>query len=254
MLFIRVVEERALVSEDPNKSSWQPAITSLEGKESQPDNDASRPKTTSLRQFPKKLLFGSGWFSLFVWVAILCTLGSVINGDRSDDNDEEEQLVAEESEPTNAPTEVPTTTTQESPTPTTEPTATPQPLTEEESIAAIIEGTLDNDLQSVDVFDQRINIEFTMPFAFRTEGVIFAANFNAAQIAGNLVEAGYTDRSIFFQGYDTLIDVYGNESVENVYKLELSTDTLSRTNWPNFNSDNFPLTADSYWHHPAYDQ
>lgn len=49
----------------------------------------------------------------------------------------------------------------------------------------------------------------------------------------------------------TFVDTYGNESEDDAIRIKLTRETNDKINWENFNIDNFPDVADSFYVHPG---
>ena len=49
----------------------------------------------------------------------------------------------------------------------------------------------------------------------------------------------------------TFTDVYGKEKEDDAYRIVLNRKTNDKIEWDNFNIDNFPVIADSFYTHPA---
>jgi len=65
--------------------------------------------------------------------------------------------------------------------------------------------------------------------------------------------ANYPDdlTAVQIMGFYPLSDSYGKEEDVAVLKISIKKETADKINWDNFNSDNFPIVADSYYIHPA---
>lgn len=61
-------------------------------------------------------------------------------------------------------------------------------------------------------------------------------------------------KSIDFNIYYPLQDVYGNSSDNIVMKISFSRETIDKINFKNFLFDDIPNVADKYWEHPAFNQ
>jgi chemotaxis protein histidine kinase CheA len=52
----------------------------------------------------------------------------------------------------------------------------------------------------------------------------------------------------------TMVDAYGNESLDDILKVVVSRESLDKINFENFNYDNLSTVADEYWEHPAFQE
>lgn len=53
--------------------------------------------------------------------------------------------------------------------------------------------------------------------------------------------------AIRFWGWMELVDVYGNVSEDNVFRITIPKDTLDKINWDNFSYDNLTSIGEDYW-------
>lgn len=93
-------------------------------------------------------------------------------------------------------------------------------------------------------------IEFSLDNMWDEEMMVFRFNSKIAEYCQALLqtdrysETPYSD--IEFVGIATVIDLYGNESVQPVARASLDMPTIEKINWENFNYDNLQQVCQKY--------